>query len=293
MAADRSAIPTPPAEVESNTSTQPTKKKKPPKPGSKAARLLSASKTATTTPTFTPPKVTLTTVPFGTPTPHPQPNVIILSFTDAKSLALGLGRPHVKYEGGKELRGPLKGINMPVSVLPDWVADVGVGELTDAERVVLDLIGLKCQPAKSDGAAMGISAVPIADPEATHAEIPSVTTIAELSLNSTAPSTPTYLIAHLLTDKSTLLHEYAHAFYYLSSSYRAEAHRLWEELDDATRITITKGLAFWNYAPEVVVDEFQAYVIEGPGEFGKKCAGRLGEAHRILRKLVGTVPVIR
>ncbi|KAJ3042837.1 hypothetical protein HK097_001891 [Rhizophlyctis rosea] len=253
---DPPSTPSPPAQ---------TKKKKPPKPGSKAARALSSS-SKPTLPQFAPPSKILKILP-----PSSIPNIIVLSFADAKSMTLGLGRPHIAYEGGQALKGPLKGVNMPLEFLEKWVREVGVEGLTEEERVVLDLVGLRFDAA-------------IASSESNDAERPNQDS------STTAPlSQPLYLIAHLQTDKSTLLHEYAHAHYHLNPSYRAECHRLWDSLDDSTRQIISKELAFRNYREDVVVDEFQAYVVEGPGEFGKKVVGRLDEVHRILRKLVGGV----
>ena len=179
-------------------------------------------------------------------------------------MTLGLGRPHIAYEGGQALKGPLKGVNMPVEYFQKWVDEIGMDGLTEEERVVVELVG---------------------DEFGDREEVNQPN---DISPNPTSP--PLYLISHLQTDKSTLLHEYAHAHYHLSSSYREECHRLWDSLDDATRSIISKELAFRNYREDVVIDEFQAYVVEGPGEFGKKVVGRLGEVHRVLRKLMGNLP---
>ena len=67
--------------------------------------------------------------------------------------------------------------------------------------------------------------------------------------------------------------------------------QLWNQLDEDTRSLISKELKFRNYKEDVFIDEFQAYVIEGPNELGKKVGPYLKEAHKVLKMNLALVPI--
>jgi hypothetical protein len=100
-----------------------------------------------------------------------------------------------------------------------------------------------------------------------------------------------YVIAYLKGDTSSLLHEYAHAVYYLDSSYRHLVSELWETLTKACKVAIGKELTIRNYKEDVWVDEWQAYTCESSREFGKKWSEELSESHRLLKARLGR-PVV-
>ncbi|KAI8911419.1 hypothetical protein BC831DRAFT_492294 [Entophlyctis helioformis] len=104
--------------------------------------------------------------------------------------------------------------------------------------------------------------------------------------NASDSSAVAYIIAGLHGDKSTLLHEWAHARFFLDASYRDLSHQLWDGLDTDARRAIEKELAMRNYRPDVFVDEFQAYVAENPEDFGKRWAPKVRDANRQLRQII-------
>ncbi|KAI8817115.1 uncharacterized protein EV422DRAFT_542478 [Fimicolochytrium jonesii] len=246
-----------------------TKKKPPPKPGSKAYLALKKSvqsEPASATPDpFTPPTIS-----------HcPTQNVLILSFTRPSDLTAALGRPHVAYEGG-HLKGPLKGVNFPVDFLRRWVEGLGADRVTAEEAWMLALVKGSGVPVDFGELPDGPSAPPPPPP----------------SPQSLGIRTPVrYICAYLRNDRSTLLHEWAHAMFFTSPSYRDACEQLYKDvLDDKARAAVGVELRMRNYKEEVYMDEWQAYCVEGPTEFGKKWSRVMKEPHVVLRKLVGAPP---
>ncbi len=186
------------------------------------------------------PKLLYTTPTVETPiiSIHPS-KTIILCFENSLSMSTLLGRPHVAYEGN-ELKGPLKGVNFPISHLKQWVQEVGVENLTDMESLIFSYL---------------------------------------------QPDTQ-YLIAHLKNDKSTLLHEWAHALFHNSSEYQSKVSDYWHSLPLSIQTAIQKELTLRNYSPSVTIDEFQAYIAETPAEFGKKYIDLLKPIHAFCRRQV-------
>ncbi|KAJ3276512.1 hypothetical protein HDV01_004045 [Terramyces sp. JEL0728] len=91
------------------------KKKKPPKPGSKAAQLLKSKPVKG----------------FTKPTAYVNDSVLILYFATAQDLKDALMNVHLFYEK-QELNGPLKGVNFPIGVYYEWmgtISDYTEGEL--------------------------------------------------------------------------------------------------------------------------------------------------------------------
>ena len=79
-----------------------------------------------------------------------------------------------------------------------------------------------------------------------------------------------YIIACHISDKSSILHEWAHAVYFMDCSYNKLANDLFNNVPLNCQIAIKKELFIRNYQPNVYIDEFQAYLVETPLEFGKK-----------------------
>ncbi|KNC98769.1 uncharacterized protein SPPG_05750 [Spizellomyces punctatus DAOM BR117] len=245
------------------------KPKKPPKPGSKAAILLKqqqqALKTAPSDTVFIPPIKTL----------DAETGVLILAFQNSNSLRAALGRPHVAYEGGT-LKGPLKGVNFPMEHLANWAQDLHTEQATEAEKLMIELL--------DDS---GTAAVDRQQPSTAPDGAASATG---------ALSTPqfrsriTYICAYVHPDRSTLLHEWAHARFYLCNIYRSLCESLYSNLDDSSRRIVEKELSLRNYKPNVYIDEWQAYCVESPMEFGKKSIRVMTDPHRILKKAVGLPP---
>jgi hypothetical protein len=256
------------AEYTSSTSAAPTPttpqlrakaKIKPPKPGSKRyqAELKAQSLAAPVVPM---PKVLHVQVPEQQQ--QQTHSLVILTFTTSHAMATCMARAHEHYEGGK-LRGPLRGVNFPWSSYQAWL-----GTLPSAGEVAVS----------EDDDTMNTRGM----------------TEAEWQLHQLLRHTPApaYVVAYLARDTSTLLHELAHAAFHLHAPYRAQCHAAWIGLPPDARTYLGKELALRGYAPGVWVDEFQAYVVEGPGELGKRVMGVLGPVHRELRLACAWVPQI-
>lgn len=91
-----------------------------------------------------------------------------------------------------------------------------------------------------------------------------------------------YLIS--VTDKSAIHHELLHALFSLHSGYRSKVQGVWEGLSSECRMVIYNDLLMRDYGEQVWVDEFQAYVSENAGEFGKKVRTECEEAAMVLRE---------
>ncbi|KAI8847079.1 hypothetical protein BC829DRAFT_397140 [Chytridium lagenaria] len=167
--------------------------------------------------------------------------ILVIFFPTPQLLHQSLSRVHIHYEGGT-LKGPLKGVNLPISIYTIWK---NLTPLTPSERLVDVLI------------------------------TPDIT----------------YLIGTLSSDTSTLLHEWAHARFYLDETYRKLCESVYEGLDADVKAAVKKDLVLWNYREEVEVDEFQAYVVEDPTTFGKKWEWALRSCHVRLKEACGGVPV--
>eukprot|EP00842_Homolaphlyctis_polyrhiza_P006228 jgi/Hompol1/6606/HPOL_000603-RA len=178
--------------------------------------------------------------------------VLVLLFANAASLKAALGRPHTEYEGG-HLKGPLKGINFPTALLDDWASRTS--DITECEEAVLAIVGSK----DMDGADSG---------------------------NSDCSARPLYVIAGLANDPSTLLHEWAHARFFLDEQFRAVCTAEWNQLEPDVRLAIERELAMRNYKPDVFIDEFQAYVCESSEDFGRRWSHKLRLPHTRLRSLL-------
>lgn len=92
----------------------------------------------------------------------------------------------------------------------------------------------------------------------------------------------TYLIS--VTDKSAIRHELLHALFFLHSGYREKVQKVWEGLSSKCRLVVSNDLLMRNYGEQVWVDEFQAYVSENAGEFGKKLKTECEEAGMVFRE---------
>jgi hypothetical protein len=100
------------------------------------------------------------------------------------------------------------------------------------------------------------------------------------------PIDPKYVICCLEHDASTLYHEYAHAYFYLYESYRSSVKEFYNQLPPLVLKSIHSDLKLRGYIQENYIDEFQAYLLESPADFGKKHASFLKPIHLALRQLV-------
>ena len=95
-----------------------------------------------------------------------------------------------------------------------------------------------------------------------------------------------YIIACLENDKSTLLHEFSHAYYYLNDDYKALVSSEYTFLERKVRQCIEKDLEMRGYHPSVYQDEFQAFVIESDCDFGKRFKTLLNPLHLQFKGIV-------
>jgi len=75
---------------------------------------------------------------------------------------------------------------------------------------------------------------------------------------------PRYIVAYVQDDESTLLHELAHATFYLDESYRNKVSEVWKQVKQPVREVINRCLKEWGYHPDNWLDEWQAYSVENP-----------------------------
>ncbi|KAJ3404329.1 hypothetical protein HDU80_002970 [Chytriomyces hyalinus] len=223
--------------------------------------------------------------------------VIHLVFSSAALLQAALKRPHIFYEQA-ELKGPLKGVNFPTDSLSKWVELVVSEALLVSQTAQLDVAS--CDPSKPDTAVL--------DPQtlfsAAELEILGLCFGHGWALEQgsgklrqqpqPSSSIPQYLIAHLNGDKSTFVHEWAHAVFYLQPSYQAVCATVFDDasqVSDSFKTHVTKELILWNYSPSVILDEFQAYLVEGPATvFGKRWAVESKALQTLLRSHLGPIP---
>jgi hypothetical protein len=95
-----------------------------------------------------------------------------------------------------------------------------------------------------------------------------------------------YLMASLKGDASTLYHEYAHARFHLDDSLKAMAQDMYNTLPLQIRKTVDLELKMRGYQESVFVDEFQAYLLESPEDFGRRWGPQLRPMHDQLRKKI-------
>lgn len=90
-----------------------------------------------------------------------------------------------------------------------------------------------------------------------------------------------YLIS--TTSDASLPHEMLHALYHIHAGYRATAQKAWKEgLLKKTRAVVQQDLLLRGYGPQVWADEFQAYISEDAGEFGKRLEDECLEMQKML-----------
>lgn len=201
---------------------------------------------------------------------HTSSGCLFLFFRHSFQITLALGRAHVFYEG-RRLRGPLKGVNMPISTWLAWWRGTKDGDepLTAPELFVRDILS------NLSGSGDWSSQPPSSD-------------WADSSLMNTKVS---YLIALVENDYSSSLHEWSHARFYLDREVREEAHSIFDCLAESVRTGITQELEMRGYRKDVLVDEFLAYLVETPGEFGNRFRPHLEPLYLRARKLIHPVPL--
>ena len=95
-----------------------------------------------------------------------------------------------------------------------------------------------------------------------------------------------YIIASLIGDQSSLYHEWAHAYYFLNPKFQIFVQEMFDDLPAQIKKVILNDLKMKGYSSNVFLDEFQAYVLENPNEFGKKCSNTLTLLHQKLREII-------
>lgn len=95
-----------------------------------------------------------------------------------------------------------------------------------------------------------------------------------------------YIIATLKGDQSSLYHEWAHAHYYLNPKFQTLVKDMFDGLPAQIKKVISYDLKMRGYSSHVLLDEFQAYIIENPNEFGKKWYSTLIPIHHKLRSII-------
>lgn len=108
----------------------------------------------------------------------------------------------------------------------------------------------------------------------------------EYCINSNNKKNSLYLIGYLKLDKSTILHELSHALYYTNQEYYNKIDLLWNSLERDIQIIITKHILLIGYNKQHILDEWQAYLIESPLEFGKKIKSIMNPLHNELQKYI-------
>ncbi|KAI9331232.1 hypothetical protein DFJ73DRAFT_664498 [Zopfochytrium polystomum] len=223
-------------------------------------------------------------------------NVLFLLFRTSRALEDAVGRAHRYYEG-RTLKGPLKGVNMPLSTMKAWRDDVLKAssksfETADAAAATAST----CAPPRSDPTA-GFSPQELQALDACglSPSAPASSAASDPHQHQHQPAL-LYVIAALSSDRSTLVHEWAHARFHLDGEYRALCESTHASLSPAFARHVEKTIVnVWNYAPEAVVDEFQAYVVEGPVAtvFGRKWMREVGECRARLKGPCGECPMLR
>ncbi|KAJ3014655.1 UNVERIFIED_CONTAM: hypothetical protein HDU68_000180, partial [Siphonaria sp. JEL0065] len=225
-------------------------------------------------------------------------HILHLKYHTANHLQQALKRPHLRYEKS-ELKGPLKGINFPIESLIEWAQEICVSVYADsASAVVHDLhvLDITNDSPSTPTTDVSFNYRTLFNPLELHA--------LEICLGQSWTFTPEtrklkhntkiqYLIAHTTSDRSTFVHEWAHAVFHLRLPYRTLCESVFcEQTSEAFRMHIARELVqLWNYHEGVVVDEFQAYVVEGPvAVFGKKWVNECKALQAVLRAGLGEIP---
>lgn len=195
---------------------------------------------------------------------HPNSGCLFLLFKDAHSMHLVLGRPHLFYEN-QQLKGPLMGVNMPFKSWITWWSKIknDNNDITEEEILVKEILEKLTKETNTD------QQIENANDDNTKVK---------------------YIIAILEHDKKSLLHEWSHAKYYMDSVVREGANKLFYSLKEKTIVLITRDLEMRGYKSENIIDEFLAYVVECPNEFGNKLRSELQSIHLKAKDLVGAVP---
>ncbi|KAI9339401.1 hypothetical protein BDR26DRAFT_862359 [Obelidium mucronatum] len=220
--------------------------------------------------------------------------ILHLKYQSATMLQQALKRPHIYYEK-KELKGPLKGINFPVESWIQWAEEVYRSAFTSADTIsqdlqVLDLANNDASRIRNiDYRALFTSLELQALDFGLGEQWSFVPETGKLLQNTKIE----YVIAHTASDRSTFVHEWAHAIFYLRKPYRDLCESVFNsQASESFRAHVAKELVqLWNYDESVVLDEFQAYCVEGPVVvFGKKWSNEVKLLQSVLRAGVGDIP---
>ncbi|PWN98641.1 hypothetical protein FA09DRAFT_329689 [Tilletiopsis washingtonensis] len=233
----------------------------------------------------------------------PSAPLIALRYRTAASQHAALARLEAFYEGAgaprneyvtlagvKELRGGLcrnyEAFNLPLDAVHRWLAALRTVEAiadepqwwrpfcNDEENELLaHLDGAGALHSLSGAGAGGD------DDVAPGAVSPAADASASPS-PAQGPARPLYVISVL--SLAALPHELSHALFYLSPVFARAAGAAWDGLPRKSRSIIEHDLRLRGYAPEVWVDEFQAYIAENDAEFGQAARAACAEAEQEL-----------
>jgi hypothetical protein len=112
-----------------------------------------------------------------------------------------------------------------------------------------------------------------------------VFTAVDESQDNPTTDTPIYLISTLSSKQAALQHERLHFLYYISAEYREKVHLEYQSLSTKSRKIIKNDLQMRKYSSSVWIDEFQAYISEDAGEFGKSIYAECQEIQSTLKPL--------
>ncbi len=79
-----------------------------------------------------------------------------------------------------------------------------------------------------------------------------------------------YITAYIHGDDDTLVHELAHATFYLDCQYKTQVVDVWNEIKQPHKDIVEKCLKDWGYHSDNWLDEWQAYSVENPSVWSDK-----------------------
>lgn len=182
------------------------------------------------------------------------------SFKNIYSLQQSLVRPHIFYEKSA-LNGQLRGVNFPSKDYTEWIQSISQDQLTLEEINIVELLQQNSR----------------LEPNSTSYQI---------------SDNITYILAYIKGDISTYNHESAHALFHTFPDYATLCTDQYTSLTPEIKSYINKELKIRGYVESNYIDEFQAYIYEGPGELGKKFIIELGMTHQVLKEAIKSLNLV-
>jgi hypothetical protein len=185
--------------------------------------------------------------------------LLVARFDDRQSLGKTLARPAAHYEKASELhvKANFVGINMPWEDLVDWYRRVGhFDRLGDAENGSPNSRALPQTGTTEDERLFLLHALWDTSSFNYGADL------RDYYVERAPLEPPSYVVAYIDGDDSTLRHELAHALFYLEPSYRTLAQSIWDSLGKEQRAAVESALSGLGYDEVNYLDEMQAYTLE-------------------------------